>query len=235
MKLNPIVDSVIFAVVVITYYGAANLFLGGISLSAFLGAFIFAWGCTAVIWWYGRRYGVNSTERIYFLNFAIITLVIICLYLLSIVNYLATGKLIGCIIGAVTGIIIFSPHKDRLFKNIFIYNIILGAVLFIFLRNIGIDVLTMASRSLQPRVLKGQQVLVSNFSFGLRVPFLPYHLIKWGNPKVGDLVIVSGPKGNPYLREVLSLKGTNVLLNADGWVPKDRLIGKAIPLRRLFD
>jgi hypothetical protein len=195
---------------------------------------IFSWSCAAIIYVYGRKYDIASKKHNPFLDFFFIPLTILLLYLISTIDYLPSGRLLGFFIGGLTGGLIFSRNKKQLFDNTIIYKVILGAILFIILRDIGIDVLTMSSNSLEPRIIEGQKVLVTNYSFGLRAPFLPYHLIKWGKPEIGDFVIVAGPKGSPYLREVLFIKENQVFLNVDGWRPCESLLAKGTTLRKLF-
>lgn len=233
-KLNPTVLSIGLAAGVITYYGAANLFLGEISNAAFWGGMIFSWGCAVIVYLYGRKYEAPTTNHNSFLNFSIIPITIFLLYFISIIDYLPAGRLLGLVMGGLTGALIFSRDKKQLFNNTIIYKAILGVLLFVILRDIGFDVQTMASTSLEPRIHQGQQVFISDLSFGLRVPFLPYHIIKWGKPEIGDFVVVAGPKGNPYLREVLFIKGKQVFLNVDGWLPEDSLLARGTPLRKMF-
>ncbi len=90
--------------------------------------------------------------------------------------------------------------------------------------------MTMSSASLDPRVHKGEKILVNNMAFGIRIPFLRQYIARWGRPAIGDLVIVRGAAGGLYLREVLNVEGTRSLLNIDGWVSPDKFIAKAIPL-----
>ena len=141
-----------------------------------------------------------------------------------------TAKSLLSVIGGLAGRILFPHNRQRLLTNQYLSAVILGAVIFVLARGVCVDVLTMRSGSLEPKVHKGQKVLISYLSFGIHIPFYPYPLVQWGVPKAGELVIVLGPGGNPYMREVLNTRESEVLVNVDGWVPRKTLLAKGWPI-----
>lgn len=230
MKISSPLAAGILAGLLGIYYGTANFLMGSVSMPAFLIGLIFFGACTALFIIRNRKEFTNTRKTNYILFLGVIIATVALIFLMSAVNYIATGKLLGITVGALTGGLLFAKHKDKLKGNFVVAGIIIGIVLFTVLRSITIDVLTMGSASLEPKVHKGDKILVNNLYFGLCVPFLPYHIVKWGSPAAGDIVVVIGPNARPFLREVLNVNENQVLVNVDGWLLRDKLIAKANPL-----
>lgn len=60
-----------------------------------------------------------------------------------------------------------------------------------------------------PTLLVHDHIFVNKTSFGLRVPFVPTHLLQWASPRRGDVVVFRYPK-NPeifYIKRVVALGG----------------------------
>jgi len=230
MKFNSPIAAGILAGLVAIYYGTTNFLMGSISTPAFLMGLIFFIACTALFVRHNRKQFTNLRDTRVILSVSVIAATVVILFLMSFASYITTGKLLGISIGGLAGGLLLARDKDKLASNRIVAGIIIGVVMFVVLRNITFDVLTMGSGTLEPKVHKGQKVLVNNLSFGLCVPFMPYHIMRWGNPNTGDLVLVVGPNARPFLREVLNVNKNQVLLNIDGWLPREKLIGKAMPL-----
>lgn len=68
------------------------------------------------------------------------------------------------------------------------------------------------SGSMIPNLLIHDHVFVQKFSFGLRMPFSDRWLIRWGEPKRGDIVVFRYPE-NPevfYIKRLIGLPGDKV-------------------------
>lgn len=156
------------------------------------------------------------------------------LYAVSLSAYMGTGKLLGTVIGALAGALAFAGRRQRslLVHSRYISNVVWGVLVFVLMRESMVDVLSMGSMSLEPRIHKNDKILVTYASFGVRMPFTPRNIVRWGEPKVGDLVIVRGRNDAPFLREVLDVNATSLLVNVDGWVPKETLLGKATRINK---
>lgn len=66
--------------------------------------------------------------------------------------------------------------------------------------------------SLQPTVLPGDILLVSQFDYGLRMPVWHKKIISWGEPKVGDIVVIRWPV-NPhenFIKRVIGVPGDKI-------------------------
>lgn len=232
MKNNSPLVAGILAGVLAIYYGTTNFLMGSISAATFFIGLIFFGACTALFIIYNRKKITHKGKQSFILSLGVIIATIAIVFLMSFVNYIATGMLLGIVVGALAGSLLFVKNKDKLKSNWFIAGIVIGIVLFVVLRSITLDVLTMGSASLEPKVHKGDKVLVNNLAFGLCVPFLPYHIARWGKPMAGDIVVVFGPNARPFLREVLNVNENQVLVNVDGWLPREQLMARAKPLSK---
>jgi len=239
MKFNSPLTAGIFAGLLAIYLGTANFLMGSISTTAFIIGSLFFGACTTLFIIYNRKELANTNTRkinfVLYLGVIITTLAIV--FLISCINYIGTGRLLGMVIGVLAGVLLCTKDKDKIKGNGLVASIIIGVVLFALLRSITFDVLTMSSDSLEPKVHKGEKILINNLSFGLCVPYLPFHILRWGSPSSGDLVIVVHPKSEIvgsnarlFLREVLNLNENQVLVNIDGWLPREQLMASAKPL-----
>jgi len=228
-KLQPMIFSLLIMSGVAIYYGISNYVSGQISLKNLIigGAF-----CLPCIVFFLRFPPNVATPRKQnqFIGVTITVVTIAALFLLSSASYLKAGAFMGMIVGASAGGMFFGRLRNLTSFSRYLAPAIIGAAIFFPLRDITFDVLTMASRSLEPRVRQGQKILINNLAFGAKVPFSQLTIISWGKPEIGDLVIVSGTNGRPYLREVQSIEGARVFVNIDGWIPHERLLAKATSL-----
>lgn len=70
------------------------------------------------------------------------------------------------------------------------------AILFIIaiiLRGTVVEAFKIPSESMVPTLQKGDHILVSKFSYGLRLPFVAKTLYRWDTPKRGDIVVFTRP------------------------------------------
>lgn len=230
MKLSPTAMSGILAALVLIYYGLANLLWAGLSGAALMGVLAFAVGSMGVFISRGRSAETDLREGNLFISTIVVGVTGITLYAISLTGYISTGKLLGSVVGGLAGGLLVSGERQRVINNQHVANIICGIVLFVLMRGVIVDVLTMGSGSLEPKIHKGQKIIVTYLSFGVRVPFSPYHIVRWGIPRTGDLVVVKSRRGDPFLREILDTSENSVLVNLDGWLPREALLGKGSPI-----
>jgi signal peptidase I len=96
--------------------------------------------------------------------------------------------------------------------------------------------------SMEPAIRSGTVLVVNRLQYGLRLPGRGY-LVRWSEPKEGDVVIFYAPPGNIAVKRcgVLSKKGEftargdNSLQSYDsrsyGPVPSDNTIGKVLGIK----
>ena len=86
--------------------------------------------------------------------------------------------------------------------------------------------------SLEPTILPGDFIVVSQFSYGIRLPVLNKKVINVGEPKVGDIALFHWPV-NPnvlFIKRVIGTPGDHVVykdkvLTINGKVATQKLIG----------
>lgn len=68
------------------------------------------------------------------------------------------------------------------------------------------------SSSMVPTLLIGDHIFVSKFDYGLSLPFTKIELIRWGQPKRGDVIVFLYPKDESlhYVKRVIGLPGDTV-------------------------
>ena len=72
------------------------------------------------------------------------------------------------------------------------------------------------SGSMKPTILEGDRVYVNKLAYDLKVPFTTLHLVEWGNPKRGDIVVFYSPyDGKRLVKRVIGLPGDTIELRDD--------------------
>jgi signal peptidase I len=81
------------------------------------------------------------------------------------------------------------------------------------LRSALVDWNWVPSGSMKPTILEGDLVLVNKLSYDLKVPFTTHHLMQWGDPARGDIVVFYSPSdGKRLVKRVIGLPGDTVEL-----------------------
>lgn len=91
-----------------------------------------------------------------------------------------------------------NPPKDTgkaIAKEIasFIYTIAICLILAIIIKGILIEAYRIPSGSMKPTLMIGDQILVTKFNYGLRLPFVRDTIFQWSTPKRGDIVVFTRP------------------------------------------
>lgn len=228
-KLHPLIFALLIMSGVMIYYGTSNYFSGSIPLKNLVIGNV-AWIVCMIFFLKVRPETELEKNQSQIVSVAIAITTIAALFLISTTTYIKAGAFMGMIVGGAAGGMLLGRVKRLPTSSRYLAPAIIGVAMFFPLREITFDVQTMASRSLEPRVRQRQKILINNLAFGARLPFSQLLLAHWGKPKIGDLVIVSGPNGRPYLREVLNVEGAKALLNTDGWVSNENILAKATPM-----
>jgi signal peptidase I len=48
--------------------------------------------------------------------------------------------------------------------------------------------------SMKPTIQEGDRVVVNKLAYDLKIPFTTIDVVKWGDPKRGDIVVLFSPK-----------------------------------------
>jgi signal peptidase I len=94
--------------------------------------------------------------------------------------------------------------------------------------------------SMEPAVKSGTVLIISRMRYGLRLHWRQNYLIRWGEPKIGEVVVFYTPTGELVVkrcvqmteRESFYAEGDNVNTSYDsrayGPVPVENIIGKVL-------
>lgn len=65
--------------------------------------------------------------------------------------------------------------------------------------------------SMKPTILEGDRIFVNKLAYDLKVPLTKWHLVKWGDPKHGDIVVCFSPEdGTRLVKRVVALPGDTI-------------------------
>ncbi len=68
--------------------------------------------------------------------------------------------------------------------------------------------------SMKPTILEGDRILANKLAYNLRIPFTTMQIVRWGNPKRGDIVVFNSPAdGKCLVKRVVGIPGDTVAMN----------------------
>lgn len=81
------------------------------------------------------------------------------------------------------------------------------------------------TQSMEPTILVGDRIVVNKLAYGLKVPFTTWHLLRWGAPKRGEIVVFYAPRsGERTVKRVVGLPGDRVALVDNRLVINDEIV-----------
>jgi signal peptidase I len=67
--------------------------------------------------------------------------------------------------------------------------------------------------SMKPTIQEGDRVVVNKLAYDLKIPFTTTEIVKWGDPKRGDIVVLFSPRdGTRLVKRVVAIPGDKVEL-----------------------
>ena len=79
------------------------------------------------------------------------------------------------------------------------------------LRSVLADWNDVPTGSMKPTIQEGDRVVVNKLAYDLKVPFTTIDIVKWGNPKRGDIVVLFSPAdGTRLVKRVAAIPGDKV-------------------------
>ncbi|RYZ76200.1 MAG: signal peptidase I [Proteobacteria bacterium] len=88
------------------------------------------------------------------------------------------------------------------------------------IRWVIVEPFVIPSGSMIPNLLVHDHILVKKFSLGIKIPFTNHWLVRWRNPKAGEVLVFRFPE-NPdifYIKRLIGLPGDKVLIEGDGQI-----------------
>jgi signal peptidase I len=94
--------------------------------------------------------------------------------------------------------------------------------------------------SMEPAVKNGTVLIISRMRYGLKLPWLQKYSIRWGEPKIGEVVVFYTPTGELAVKRCVQIterdnfyaEGDNANTSYDsrayGPVPVENIIGKVL-------
>ena len=121
-------------------------------------------------------------------------------------------------------------------KKAVFFAILVALVLKIFV----FDFIIAQGQSMEPAILNGNILVINRLNYGFKLPMQEKYLIRWAQPKVGEVVVFYTPAGELAVKRCTELTGNgNFYAHGDnsnasydsrsyGQVPVDNIIGKVL-------
>jgi signal peptidase I len=93
-------------------------------------------------------------------------------------------------------------------------SILVALVVALLLRGLVVEAFKIPSASMVPALHVGDHILVSKLHYGLKLPFANRWIVRWGEPRRGDVVVFANPRepGKDFVKRVVGLPGDVVEL-----------------------
>jgi signal peptidase I len=103
-----------------------------------------------------------------------------------------------------------SKTKSKLRE--YIEAILLAILIAFFIRTFVIQAYKIPSGSMKPTLLIGDHILVSKFSYGIKLPFIRSTVIPIGEPKRGDIVVFIYPedRSKDFIKRLIGVPGDTI-------------------------
>ncbi|MFV0438419.1 MAG: signal peptidase I [Desulfopila sp.] len=107
-----------------------------------------------------------------------------------------------------------SRSRKKSLVREYIEAIVIAILLALFIRTFIVQAFKIPSGSMLPTLKIGDYLLVSKFSYGIRVPFTGQLLVPLGSPERGDVVVFRFPRDRSvdYIKRVVGLPGDTVTI-----------------------
>lgn len=91
-------------------------------------------------------------------------------------------------------------------------SLIFALVIALFLRTFVLEAFKIPSGSMIPTLLVGDHIFVNKFIYGVRLPFVGKRIMKWNEPKRGEVIVFAYPhdQTKDYIKRVIGLPGDTV-------------------------
>jgi signal peptidase I len=88
-------------------------------------------------------------------------------------------------------------------------SVVVAVVVALLIRGFVVEAFQIPSGSMVPTLLVGDHIFVSKLAYGLRVPFTRLHLVRFGVPRRGDVVVFENPRdgSKDFVKRVVGLPG----------------------------
>ena len=89
--------------------------------------------------------------------------------------------------------------------------------------------------SMIPTILAGDRVFINKLSYGLKLPYTTWHILRWQTPQRGDIVVFYSPKdGKRLIKRMVAVPGDEIALYRNqvflnGKPLKYEMVSEAIP------
>jgi signal peptidase I len=94
-------------------------------------------------------------------------------------------------------------------SNDLIKTLVWSVLALVVIRSFIFESFKIPSSSMVPTLHIGDHIFVSKFDYGLNIPFTKWELIRWGQPKRGDVIVFLYPKDESlhYVKRVIGVPG----------------------------
>ena len=119
-------------------------------------------------------------------------------------------------------------------------SVILAFIAGLIIKLFMFDLMITSGHSMEPAIKSGAVLIINRLQYGLRFPGQKKYLIRWGEPKPGELVVFYTPSGDIAVKRCETINsegqflayGDNVNQSYDsryyGPVPLDNAIGRVL-------
>jgi len=95
-----------------------------------------------------------------------------------------------------------------------LYAFLIATLVALVLRFFFIEDFRVVSKSMEPALMQGDLVFSAKFAYNLKLPFSTYEVVRWRDPKYGEVVAFNLPDKNQesFVKRVVGLAGDKIAI-----------------------
>lgn len=103
-------------------------------------------------------------------------------------------------------------HSKKSGSQDLMNTLIWSVLALVIIRSFVFESFKIPSSSMVPTLHIGDHIFVSKFDYGLSFPFTKFELVRWGQPKRGDVIVFLYPKDESlhYVKRVIGIPGDTI-------------------------
>ena len=124
-------------------------------------------------------------------------------------------------------------NKLKIFWKGWGYSILVALIIATSFKSAIADWNIVPTGSMKPTIVEGDRILINKLAYDLKIPYTTWHIVKWGAPQRGDIVVFYSPAdGKRLVKRVVGIPGDSVAMQNNQLIINGKML-KYEPINHL--
>ena len=102
-------------------------------------------------------------------------------------------------------------NKLKEFVHGWIFSLLVAILIATSIKSALADWNTVPTGSMKPTIVEGDRIFVNKLAYDLKIPYTTKHIVEWGNPQRGQIVVFFSPEdGKRLVKRVVAIPGDTI-------------------------